>query len=108
MICAYTAERKYPYELYPNCLYEKWPSDDEIKSFDFDINEENEFNDPNNNLIVFPYSLRKDAFNQIIWMRPNEYMKQKKLLKDIKDNFPNKNFNFIKNKFSIASHNILN
>ena len=102
------AERKYPYELYPNCLYEKWPSDDEIKSFDFDINSENEFNDPNNNLIVFPYSLRKDAFNQIIWMRPNEYMKQKKLLKDIKDNFPNKNFNFIKNKFSIASHNILN
>jgi len=102
------AERKYPYELYPNCLYEKWPSNDEIKSFDFEISSENVFNDPNNNLLVFPYSLRKDAFNKIIWMRPKEYMKQKKLIKDIKDNFPNKNFNFIKNKFSIASHNILN
>ena len=110
MPCVFSevADRKYPYELYPNCLYEKWPSDDEIKSFDFDINSDNVFNDPNNNLLVFPYSLRKDAFNKIIWMRPNEYMKQKKLLKDIKDNFPNKNFNFIKNKFSIASHNILN
>lgn len=101
-------ERKYPYELYPNCLYEKWPSDEEINSFDFDINSENVFNDPNNNLLVFPYSLRKDVFNNVIWMRPNEYMKQKKLMKDIKDNFPNKNFNFIKNKFSIASNNILN
>ena len=102
------SERNYPFELYPNCPFEKWPSNEEIKSYDFNVNSDIEFNDPNNNLLILPYSLRKDSFDSIKWMRPKEYIKQKKLIKRIKDVFPNKNFNFIKNKFSIAFNNILN
>ena len=102
------SDRKYPYELFPNSLFEKWPSDAEIISFDFNINSNIAFNDVNNYLLVLPYSLRKEAFNSIIWMRPNEYIKQNKLIKEIKETFPNKNFNFIKNKLSVAYNNILN
>ena len=102
------SDRTYPYRLYPNCLFEKWPSDEEIKSVDFNINSNNVFNDENNYLLVLPYSLRKEAFNSIIWMRPKEYIKQNKLIKKIKETFPNKNYNFIKNKLSIAYNNILN
>ena len=102
------SEIKYPHELYPNCLYEKWPSDEEVKSFDFNLNSSDIFNDPNNNLLVLPYSLRKETFNTIAWMRPNEYMKQKNLLKKIKETFQNKNSYVIKDKFSMAYSNILN
>ena len=102
------SKRKYPYELYPNCLFEKWPSDEEIKSLEFNINSNTEFNDPNNNLLVLPYSLRKETFNSLIWMRPKEYIKNNLLIKDIKNSFPNKNFNFIRNKLSISYNNILN
>ena len=100
--------RKYVYELYPNCLFEKWPSDEEIKTYDFNINSDIVFNDPNNNLLVLPYSLRKETFNSMVWMRPNEYLKQKLLISEIKKSFPHKNFYFIKNKFSMAYNNILN
>ena len=102
------SEIKYPYELYPNCVFEKWPSDEEVKSFNFNANSSEIFNDPNNNLLVLPYSLRKETFNTITWMRPCEYMKQKNLLKKIKETFQNKNSNFIKDKFSMAYSNILN
>ena len=102
------SERKYPYELYPNSLFEKWPSDEEVKSFDFNINSSDVFNDKNNNLLILPYSLRKEAFNSLIWMRPKEYVKQKNLITKIKETFPNKNYNFIKNKFSLSYSNILN
>ena len=90
--------RKYVYELYPNCLFEKWPSDEEIKTYDFNINSDIVFNDPNNNLLVLPYSLRKETFNSMVWMRPNEYLKQKLLISEIKKSFPHKNFYFIKLK----------
>ena len=65
----YVSDRKYPYQLYPNCLFEKCPSDEEIKSYDFNINSTNVFNDENNYLLVLPYSLRKEAFNSITLMR---------------------------------------
>ena len=102
------SNRKYPYELYPNCLFEKWPSEEEIKSFDFNIHSNIEFNDPNNHLLVLPYSLRKETFNSMIWMRPKEYIQKKLLIQEIKQSFPNKNYNYIKNKFEIAYNNILN
>ena len=102
------SNRKYPYELYPNSLFEKWPSDEEIKTFDFNINSDIIFNDPNNNLLVLPYSLRKETFNSMVWMRPKEYLQKKLLMKEIKKAFPNKNANYIKNKFSLAYKNILN
>ena len=89
------SNRKYPYELYPNCLFEKWPSDEEIKAFDFNINSDIIFDDPNNNLLVLPYSLRKETFNSMVWMRPKEYLQKKLLMAEIKKSFPNKNVNLV-------------
>ena len=81
------SNRKYPYELYPNCLFEKWPSEEEIKSFDFNNQSDIEFNDPNNHLLVLPYSLRKETFNSMVWMRPKEYIQKKLLIQEIKKSY---------------------
>ena len=58
----------------PNTPFEEWPSEEEVKNHNFIS--ENIFNDEENNLLIFPYSLRKETFNNIIWDRPNEIIKQ--------------------------------
>jgi hypothetical protein len=44
----------------------------------------------------------------MVWLRPEEYMKQKNLIDAIKEKYQNKNFNYIKNKIDLAKANILN
>ena len=97
----------YKANLLPNILFEEWPSDEEIKLFDFS-NKGQKFTDPNSNLIIFPYSLRKETFSSMEWLRPEEYMKKKNLIEVIKEKYHNKNFNYVKNKIDIASSNLLN
>ena len=97
----------YQVNLLPNILFEEWPSDEEIKSFDFS-NKGEKYIDPNSNLIIFPYSLRKETCSSMEWLRPDEYMKKKNLIEEIKEKYKNRNFNYIKNKMDLASHNLLN
>ena len=97
----------YKTELFPNVLFEEWPQEEEINSFDF-TNNGQKYSDPNSNLIIFPYSLRKETYSSMLWMRPEEYMKQKNLVKLIKEKYANKNYNFIKNKLDMAKNNLLN
>ena len=102
-----TVDQIYTVSLVPNILLEEWPSEEEINSFDFS-NKGQKFNDPNSNFIIFPYSLRKETYSSMIWLRPEEYMKQKNLIDAIKEKYQNKNFNYIKNKLDLAQRNLLN
>ena len=102
-----TVDHIYTVDLLPNILFEEWPQDEEINTFDF-TNNGQKYTDPNSNLIIFPYSLRKETYSSMVWLRPEEYMKQKNLIKLIKEKYENKNFNYIKNKIDLAKNNILN
>ena len=102
-----TIDNIYTADLLPNILFEEWPSDEELNSFDF-TNKGQKFNDPNSNLIIFPYSLRKETYSSMVWLRPEEYMSQKNLITSIKEKYENKNFNYIKNKIDLAPTNLLN
>ena len=102
-----TVDHIYTVDLLPNILFEEWPHDEEINTFDF-TNNGQKYTDPNSNLIIFPYSLRKETYSSMVWLRPEEYMKQKNLIKLIKEKYENKNFNYIKNKIDLAKNNILN
>ena len=97
----------YTADILPNTLFEEWPPDEEVNSFDFS-NKGEKFTDPNSNLIIFPYSLRKETYASMAWMRPDEYMKQKNLITAIKEKYENRNYNYIKNKFDLARKNLLN
>ena len=59
-----TVDNIYTVNLLPNILLEEWPSDEEINSFDFTNNGE-KYTDPNSNLIIFPYSLRKETYSSM-------------------------------------------
>ena len=102
-----TVDNIYTVNLLPNILLEEWPSEEEINSFDFTNNGE-KYTDPNSNLIIFPYSLRKETYSSMLWLRPEEYMKQKNLITAIKERYQNKNYNYIKNKIDLAQRNLLN
>ena len=102
-----TVDHTYTVNLLPNILFEEWPSDEEINSFDF-TNKGQKYTDPNSNLIIFPYSLRKETYSTMVWLSPEEYMKKKNLITAIKEKYQNKNFNYIKNKIDLAKANILN
>ena len=102
-----TVDQIYTVNLLPNILLEEWPSDEEINSFDF-TNKGQKYSDPNSNLIIFPYSLRKETYSSMVWLRPEEYIKQKNLIDAIKEKYQNKNFNYIKNKIDLAKRNLLN
>ena len=103
-----TVDNIYTIDLLPNILFEEWPQDEEeIKSIDF-TNNGQKYNDPNSNLIIFPYSLRKETYSSMIWLRPEEYMKQKNLIKLIKEKYKFRNYNYIKNKIDLAQNNLLN
>ena len=102
-----TVDHIYTVDLLPNILFEEWPQDEEINTFDF-TNKGQKYTDPNSNLIIFPYSLRKETYSSMTWLRPDEYMKKKNLIKSIKEKYENKNFNYIKNKIDLAQNNILN
>ena len=102
-----TVDNNYVVNLLPNILLEEWPTDEEINTFDFSNNGQ-KYTDPNSNLIIFPYSLRKETYSSMVWLRPEEYMKQKNLITAIKEKYQNKNFNYIKNKIDLAQRNLLN
>jgi hypothetical protein len=102
-----TFEKDYNPKMIPNVLFPEWPSDDIINSFDFS-NGGKLYSDPYSNLIIFPYSLRKDTYGNIKWLRPKSIIEEKKLIDLIKEKFKNKNFNFIKNKIELATKNLLN
>ena len=102
-----TVDNIYTVSLLPNILLEEWPPEEEINSFDF-TNKGEKYTDPNSNLIIFPYSLRKETYSSMVWLRPEEYMKQKNLITAIKEKYQNKNFNYIKNKIDLAQKNLLN
>ena len=90
----------------PNTPFEEWPSEEEVKNHNFIS--ENIFNDEENNLLIFPYSLRKETFNNIIWERPNEIIKQQNLIKLIKKELPESNFDYISKKINYSTRNINN
>ena len=92
-------------ELLPNMPGDNWPNDDNLKQYNFGLNDENLFTDPNNNLIIFPYSLRKDLFYNFKWMRPKNFLKKQELIKNIKEKFPNKNYNYIRRKIDYSNIN---
>ena len=94
-------------ELLPNIPGDNWPNEDNLKLHNFGLNneEENFFTDPNNNLIIFPYSLRKDLFYNFKWMRPKNFFKNQELIKNIKEKLPNKNYNLIRRKIEYSNIN---
>ena len=101
------ADLTYTADLLPNILFEEWPSEEEINSYDF-TNNGHKYSDPNSNLIIFPFSLRKETYSSMVWLRPEEYMKKKNLITAIKEKYENKNYNYIKNKMDLAPTNLLN
>ena len=84
--------------IIPNTPFEEFPSEEEINNYNFQS--ENTFNDNDNNLLIFPYSVRKETFNNIIWERPEEIIKQQQLIKLIRKELPDKNFNYIAKKIN--------
>ena len=100
-------DKDYSPKMIPNVLYPEWPSDEEINSFDFS-NKGKTYQDPNSNLIIFPYSLRKETYSNMAWLRPEQFYDKKKLIELIKEKFKHRNFNFIKNKIELATKNLLN
>ncbi len=92
-------------ELLPNMPGDNWPNEENLKLYNFGLNNENLFTDPNNNLIIFPYSLRKDLFNNFKWMRPKNFLKKQELIKNIKEKLPNKNYNYIRKKIDYSNIN---
>ena len=102
-----TFEKNYNPSMIPNVLFPEWPSDDILNSFDFS-NKGKKYSDPDSNLIIFPYSLRKETYSNMEWLRPETYIEKKKLIELIKEKFKNKNFYYIKNKIELAKNNLLN
>ena len=100
-------DKDYSPKLIPNVLFPEWPSDEIINSFDFS-NGGKKYLDPNSNLLIFPYSLRKETYTNFEWLRPENYLEKKKLISLIKEKMDYKNFNFIKNKIELATKNLLN
>ena len=102
-----TFEKIYSPRLIPNVLYPEWPSDEALNTFDF-TNNGKRYIDQSSNLIIFPYSLRKETYSNMEWLRPEEFFEKKKLIDLIKEKIDYKNFNFIKNKIELATKNLLN
>jgi hypothetical protein len=102
-----TFEKVYSPRLIPNVLYPEWPSDETLNTFDF-TNNGKRYIDQSSNLIIFPYSLRKETYSNMEWLRPEEFFEKKKLIDLIKEKIDYKNFNFIKNKIELATKNLLN
>ena len=102
-----TFEKVYSPRLIPNVLYPEWPSDETLNTFDF-TNNGKQYIDQSSNLIIFPYSLRKETYSNMEWLRPEEFFEKKKLIDLIKEKIDYKNFNFIKNKIELATKNLLN
>ena len=102
-----TSHTDYSPKMIPNVLYQEWPTDETINSFDFS-NGGKKYLDPNSNLIIFPFSLRKETYSNMVWLRPEEAFEKKKLIELIKGKIQNKNFNFIKNKIELATKNFRN
>ena len=102
-----TTDNIYSIELFPNMLFEEWPEEDVIKNFDFS-NGGKIYTDPDGNLIIFPVSLRKETYDRMNWLRPEEYIPQKVLLNKIKEKYASRNYNYIKNKLDLAQSNFLN
>ena len=100
-------DKEYSPEMIPNVLYSEWPSEEIINSFDFSNNGKI-YSDPSSNLIIFPFSLRKETYSNMVWLRPEQICEKKKLIELIKEKIPFKNFNYIKNKIELATKNLLN
>ena len=73
-----TFEKNYNPSMIPNVLFPEWPSDDILNSFDFS-NKGKKYSDPDSNLIIFPYSLRKETYSNMEWLRPETYIEKKKI-----------------------------
>ena len=94
-----TTDFQYTPPLYPNTPFEEWPTDEVIQSTNFE--EEKVFTDPKNNLIIFPYSMRNETAGNVQWIRVGDYLKQKKLNREVESNFPKaKSITDIKNKIN--------
>ena len=100
-------DREYSPKMIPNVLFTEWPSEEIINSFDFSNNGK-VYSDPNSNMIIFPFSLRKETYSNMIWLRPEQICDKKKLIELINAKIPHKNFNYIKNKIELATKNLLN
>ena len=102
-----TFDKEYSPRLIPNVLFPEWPSDETLNSFDFS-NGGKVYSDPDSNLLIFPYSLRKETYTNFVWLRPEKSFEKKKLIELIKEKIDYKNFNYIKNKIELATKNVLN
>ena len=96
------SKEEYLQSFNPNIPFPEWPSEEEISNFNFGINSNELFTDPNDNLIIFPYSLRNETFNNFIWLRPKDIIKKQNLIFDINKRLPFKNPTVIKNKIEIS------
>ena len=96
------SKEEYLQSFNPNIPFPEWPSEEEISNFNFGINSNELFTDPNDNLIIFPYSLRNETFNNFIWLRPKDIIKKQNLILNINKRLPFKNPTVIKNKIEIS------
>ena len=92
-----TFNTDYSPKMIPNVLYQEWPTDETINSFDFS-NGGKKYLDPNSNLIIFPFSLRKETYSNMVWLRPEEAFEKKKLIELIKGKIHQRAFRFIKSR----------
>ena len=89
----------------PNIPFPEWPNEEEISNYNFGLDSNELFTDPNNNLLIFPYSLRNETFNNFIWLRPKDILKKQNLIFDINKRLPFKNPTLIKNKIEKSDLN---
>ena len=89
----------------PNIPFPEWPNEEEISNYNFGLDSNELFTDPNNNLLIFPYSLRNETFNNFIWLRPKDIIKKQNLIFDINKRLPFKNPTLIKNKIEKSDLN---
>ena len=71
-----TSTREYNPFLFANSPFPEWPDNEEEIQNSLQINQEIIFTDPTNNLIIFPYSMRKETSTNTTWLRISEYIKQ--------------------------------
>ena len=100
-----TSTREYNPFLFANSPFPEWPDNEEEIHNSLQINKEIIFTDPTNNLIIFPYSMRRETSTNTTWLRISDYIKQRKLYQEINTKFPNiKNINELKNKINVYEY----
>ena len=99
------SKEEYLQSFNPNIPFPEWPSEEEISNYNFGLNSNELFTDPNNNILIFPYSLRNETFNNFIWLRPKDIIKKQNLILNINKRLPFKNPTVVKNKIEKSDLN---